>query len=78
MCQVITYAVHMTDGSGRLRAGGAAISQSKCDEHGWVFQPGEMVREGGLCPLGQIEKAKNEALSEIAEAKRGVRFSTFY
>lgn len=68
-CKIATYVVPMMDQYGRLYASGPSTSQSKCDSHGWMFTPGEPMWGDKLCPIGQIEAARDEAIEAIAAAK---------
>jgi hypothetical protein len=62
MCKVISYAV--PDGP-PYYAFGPVKAISKCETHSWMADPAAFVE--GLCPLGRIEKATEDALSKIME-----------
>ena len=64
-CRIILYSVPMTDWSGRLHAGQPPVSQSKCEEHDWMFRPGEPAWEGKICPVGRIEAATEKAIAKL-------------
>lgn len=70
MCEIISYAVPMTDANGRQYAGGPATSQTMCKTHNWYWQRGAAVTAiNEMCPLGRIEAATEDALAKIAAAK---------
>jgi hypothetical protein len=62
MCKVISYSV--PDGPSYY-AFGPMKAISKCETHHWVAEPISFIE--GLCPLGRIEKATDEALAKITE-----------
>lgn len=68
MCDMESYAIPMADQYGRIYAGGAVTTQTRCKTHGWMFVPGQMAPE--RCPVGQIEKAVGDGVARIEAALR--------
>jgi hypothetical protein len=60
MCKVISYVV--PEGP-PYYANGPFKTISKCETHIWLADPVAFI--DGLCPLGRIEKATEEALAKI-------------
>lgn len=46
-----------------------SASQCRCTTHGWMFVTGELMHDGKLCPIGMIERATDEAIRRIEDAK---------
>lgn len=64
-CQVISYVV--PDGP-PYYANGPVRAMSKCETHLWIADPLAFI--DGLCPLGRIELACDEAIAAIKEARK--------
>lgn len=64
-CNLICIAV-----SDSCYAGGPARAVCKCDTHNFMLDYGGPYNANTLCPIGQIEEARDEALALIEEANK--------
>ena len=62
-CQIMSY---MVPEGPLYYANAATVAVSRCETHNWDF--GRAPVTNGLCPLGRIEEATEEAIAKIKAA----------
>jgi len=67
MCQIVSSLREMS--SNDVFASAPSEFVSKCQTHGWTFPANEMIWSGKVCPIGQIEIARDQAIAAIEAAK---------